>query len=90
MSPACVLFVVTTSVSAGPSFLGCYNDNELWAFQTGDPPVYKNAFPSVVNIAQNSIAACQAVAMAAKSQFYGMEAGIQCWWVNLRYSIVLE
>lgn len=29
----------------------------------------------------NSVAACEAIAAAAGSQFYGMSKGKECWWV---------
>ncbi|MEW5298833.1 MAG: hypothetical protein WDW36_001912 [Sanguina aurantia] len=64
-----------------PVFLGCYADYKYvkGSMQMGSPS-YLRAFPNMVHIAKNSVAACRAVAFAHESLFFGMEAGVECWY----------
>lgn len=65
-------------------FLGCFHDYKLAhkvpkTMPVKGPKAHMRAFPNMTRIAKNSVKACMAVAMAAESDYFGMEAGFQCW-----------
>lgn len=72
-------------------FLGCFHDYTKPApkmpkmMPLKGPKGHTRAFPNVTRLAKNSVKACMAVAMAADSDFFGMEAGVECWWVLRGY-----
>ncbi|MEW5298309.1 MAG: hypothetical protein WDW36_001449 [Sanguina aurantia] len=67
-------------------FLGCFHDYTKPApkmpkvMPLKGPKGHMRAFPNVTRLAKNSVKACMAVAMAADSAFFGMEAGVECWY----------